>query len=144
MKTRRVKLIQDIFSPEGNPELYRATVEVQTIIDGDGREFHPVIGEIARISSYNNFGGRRVAKFLRDNIFANGHGAITSFRFGREYSPVLYLTVARAVKEGEDYRKLSAKERRDVTRKLLARAKAEIDPDEADIIGPGMIRLWWD
>lgn len=132
-------LVDVIFSdPMPTP---MATVESQTIIDIDRHYFQPILEGMERISSYNAFRGKKVADFLRKHLMSlNKDGAIIRFRFGREYSPVLYINVARSIDGGH----LTPEERETLALALIEEAKQTIHPDEADIQSEGVIRLWWD
>lgn len=121
------------------------TVEVQTIADGDRKLYEPVLKAIGLLKSWNAWDGPKVEGFVRDNLWETGKGPIISVRFGRAYSPVLYLTITGAVREGEgDYRKLKYRERQKLARDLIRKAKETIEPDAARLVAPGLVKLWWD
>jgi hypothetical protein len=120
----------------------RATVEVQTIVDSDRPEFEPVLRAMDGIR-YNEFDGGKAAVFLRGHLVAEDYmgGSIIGFRFGREYSPVLYITITGGRPHGA---RLNAQERRQLTTRFMREAKQQLNPDSATVVGPGEIRLWWD
>jgi hypothetical protein len=136
------KLVTQIFAQ--NDEI-RATVEAQTIVNSDRPYYEPVLKGLQAVE-YNAFDGAKVEPWLRGKLLAEVEdGPVISFRFGREYSPVLYLDVARAEKVGaNDNRKLTPRERRQIALAIVAEAKATLEADEAHVESPGVIRLWWD
>ena len=121
-----------------------ATVEVPTIAGCDNPLYEQVLRFIQGIKVYNGFKGPKVAAFLRQHIHDAKHGPIIHIRFGREYSPVLYLTLIGSEFNNGDYRHLSYQERRKLTNNFLKQCRTELEPDSASIISSGVGRLWWD
>lgn len=139
MKTIKCNLIENIFNQN---EILRATVQIYTISVAEAPQFNWLIQEISNIE-YNEFDGKAAASFLFREIFTKG-GPIISIRFGRECSPVMYLEISTTTNDDDFARYMEPKEVEESAKQLLARAVKELKPDEADIVGPGMIRLWWD
>jgi hypothetical protein len=121
-----------------------ATVEVPTIAGCDKPLYEPVLRFVQGIKAYNAFKGPKVAAFLRKHLHDAKHGPIIHIRFGREYSPVLYLTLAVSEFKNGDYRHLPYQERRKLTADFLKQCRAELKPDSASIVSSGAVRLWWD
>jgi hypothetical protein len=147
LKINKPQTIGDLVAVIFDDYIVSAYVEMMTISKpagyGDWQQLLEAIGKI----DYNEFDGRKVSDWLCMRTAFNG-GTIANIRFGREGSPVLYLTVTKAVHEptGTDphaYRKLTARERTRLARTLLKEAK-DIMPNEAWIEPPGVVRLWWD
>lgn len=84
---------------------------------------------------YNDFNGGRVANFL-DGLIDNGDAV--GFRFGREYSPVLYLTVSQWVLQS----KRTPEQMKVAIARIMEGFKA-LKADEVSCDG-NTIRAWWD
>ena len=136
------KLIKQIFDQTAT---MMATVECQTIADCDKKNYEPILLGIRAIENYNEFDGAKVENWLRSRLVDGNRGPITSIRFGREHSPVLYLTVTGSVRKSNgDYRKLNAKERREFAQTIAGEGKSLISADESNVVAPGVVRIWWD
>jgi hypothetical protein len=117
-----------------------AFVSVSTVASDKSR-YEPVLKFIEKLN-YNDFNGKAVAAFLRKNILAeNKNGAIVDIRFGREYSPVLYLTIS--AYDFKKDKKLTDKEREKLGLRILGRIKRELKPNELRLDGR-VIRAWFD
>jgi hypothetical protein len=102
---------------------------------------------IELVESYNKFSGKKVADTLRK---MHDEGLIMSAKFGREFSPVLYVTIPFWTNQStkhvhdKDKRRLSPGERESM-RQRIVEILQEAMPDE---LGGGHhgweIRAWWD
>lgn len=135
------KILKLIF--DQNLEMF-ATVEASTVDVCDRGSYEPLLLGVRAIESYNNFNGVPVESWLRDRLTSLKNGPIISIRFGREYSPVLFFTIANALVEGKELREIKANERRNIALSLIKNAKRLLTPDSAEIVFPGVVRLWWD
>lgn len=126
------ELIKRIFSQ--NDEL-RATVETHTLTTQDKATYEPVLLGIRDVGDYNNFHGPAVAEFLRSRL-AVDEGPITSIRFGRDYSPVLYLGIYFGERGSEADRKTYIDQ--------LIREIDVLKPDTVTFQAPRTIYVWWD
>lgn len=92
-----------------------------------------VASELARmVKQYNNYNGVEVGDAI-DMIDHYAQKALTrvTFRFGREYSPVLYIDFP------------SSQHRRYLTKMVKDRLQ-HAQADEIDNDGDRSIRVWWD
>jgi hypothetical protein len=96
----------------------------------DSPAWHAMLNEIAKIQ-YNDFNGEIIAQFLHAN-----HNDYRMIRFGREYSPVLYL---------EYFRPLSLDDIDELRTFFTTKGTptSELNVSEDDILGD-TVRLWWD
>ena len=143
------QLTQAIFANDGTAGCTYGYVESSTIIDyGESSPFgvRPILAAVRSVDSYNEWDGPKVARWLEKQAVAFG-GDVMSVRFGREGSPVLYLTIRKA--DGTDAEskpiRLTDEQRSSLADKVISSAKrAKLHPDEAWQESPGVIRLWWD
>jgi len=101
--------------------------------------------------AYNAFNGAKVASFL---VQMAKQGKIMSFRFGREYSPVLYLTVspyAKGLCDPPDKNILEIRIQKIIgaLKKLKAdeverEGAVEYHDDTGLVQEGGIVRAWWD
>jgi hypothetical protein len=134
-------LVAAIFDDCQTPYVY---VSAPTVIGGEKRLYDPLLSAMRRIGCYNGFDGRKAADFLRKNLVAeNEDGKIIRVCFGRENSPVLYLTLT--AYDAKKDRRLTYQERRKQAKDFLALVKEKLEPDDASVL-PGCVtlRLWWD
>jgi len=108
------------------------------------REIEELANAIELIESYNNFRGKAVADALRE---MHNEGLIMSAAFGRENSPVLYVTVPywtqqRTKSTDEEARRFTPEERKAMVRRIIAILQ-KVEPDELGLYYE-KIRAWWD
>jgi len=109
------------------------------------REIEELASAIELIESYNEFRGDNVANALRK---MHDEGLIMSAEFGREFSPVLYVTIPywttqRTKNLDEDERKFSPGERESM-RQRIVEILQEAKPDELGGYHDWGVRAWWD
>ena len=108
------------------------------------KEIEELASAIELIESYNNFRGKAVADALRE---MHNEGLIMSAAFGRENSPVLYVTVPywtqqRTKSTDEEERRFTPEERKAMTLRIFAILQ-KVEPDELGLHYE-KIRAWWD
>jgi hypothetical protein len=105
-----------------------------------GKPLAELFGAMLAVGDYNGFNPVNVVNFLQKAAKAN---AICAIRFGREYSPVMYLTASRLkiVKSGA--KRCSDREFEARKKRLLADVKKALGPAELAYEG-NELRCWWD
>jgi len=111
----------------------------------DTKEIEELARAIEMIESYNDFRGKEVAEALRQ---LHEEGLIMSARFGREQSPVLYVTIPfhthqRTKKLSRERRQFTVQERNAMFRRILE----ILDMTNPTELGPVLdeeVRAWWD
>jgi len=93
------------------------------------------------IKSYNDFEGEKVAEAIKQiaNLWKSEHQQVT-FEFGREGSPVLYVSFPYWLKQDKKLNETERNYRIDLSKAILQGTK----PDELDRSIRADIRAWWD
>jgi len=109
------------------------------------REIEELANAIELIESYNNFEGEAVANALRQ---MHNEGLIMEAGFGREQSPVLYITppfwTHQRTKPSKERRQFTEQERNAMFRRIFEILE-KTNPDELDLVyGDYQVRAWWD
>jgi len=118
---------------------------LDTKIEAYGERVLQMADAIEEIESYNNFRGAELAEKIR---YLHKGGYISSVKFGREGSPVVYVHApywtnqASNYKEGE-HRKYTERERATMYSTIKS-TLYELDPDELDEDSVYGVRAWWD
>ena len=126
------KLLETIFDDCSCPSAYVKCQSIHSEVSSYDDVFKFMSGLV-----YNDFGGRKVVCALTKHI-----NAIQEIRFGREYSPVMYV---RPRMFDKHYRKLQGAAKRSRLASLLRLLKS-LNADECWEVNPETheIRAWWD
>ena len=103
----------------------------------DTKEIEELASAIELIQEYNSFRGREVADALRE---LHRENLISSARFGRERSPVLYVSIPF---HNEERRPLTVQERTAMLRRILEILEVT-NPTELGPVLDEEVRAWWD
>lgn len=130
-----VKQLLEIIYSE-NSDVMMAYVQVST---STKEECDLVLSFIAGLK-YNEFNGKKVTDALKKII---GEETVSTIRFGREYSPVLYLTVHKF--DFKTDKSLDAKGFNARLDKIKTEFK-KLGAQEIHVEGeaPAQVRFWWD
>ena len=109
------------------------------------KDIEGLASTIETIETYNDFRGKVVAEALRQ---LHDEGLIMGARFGREQSPVLYVSVPfwthqRTKQFGEEKRKFTSEERGEMIQRIFWILRKTM-PDELGITEDYEVRAWWD
>jgi len=114
------KVLDEIFPASGQGGLLDCVIGASTV--GGGDNLYHLLNKISMVY-YNEFEGDAVGRFLDNAI-----GMFAAIRFGREYSPVLYLLPRDGVT---------------ISAVKQAIKKARLGHDELQQVG-AWVRVWWD
>jgi hypothetical protein len=122
-----MKLLDAIFNPDNGGVF--ATVQAGTgFIYLREEDLEPILKFVKGLR-YNDFDGRKVSVYLRKLV---RNKELFGLRFGREYSPVMYLTVPN-----------------EIAKRVIGELSGGVKAKETDIAGyygetRTVIRAWWD
>ncbi len=119
---------------------------LDTQAEAYGSRVPELIEAVRLVRAYNNFRGDEVADALKG---LHERGCISSVKFGREGSPVVYVGVPYWTNQASNYdNKDVRRQYDDKERKAMYSAIKDglqpTDPDEYDIDQFGEVRAWWD
>ncbi len=119
---------------------------LDTKIEAYGQRVLEMADAIEDIDSYNNFRGAELAEKIR---YLHNNGYISSVKFGREGSPVVYVHAPYWTNQASNYdgksehRKYTEREMATMYKEIKS-TLYELDPDELDMTDYNGIRAWWD
>ena len=113
------------------------TIKFSGVPCGNEDEQIKTVLDFIAVRSYNDFPGKKVVAFLKSAIKRK---ELAEFRFGREYSPVVYFEPSHWNKPKD--KKCTKKEYKAVCEQFMEKVKLALKPDELHLNGE--IRAWWD
>ncbi len=116
------------------PNMY---VEAQGMGSHNKGELLSLASAISAVGRYNDFEGPRVGKWIREH-----KDVIWKVRFGREYSPVMYIT---PVPFHLEKPRTKAQEKK-LVQDMIDAGSVMLSASETHLVNPSTleVRLWWD
>ena len=100
---------------------------------------------VEKVESYNNFRGSELAREIQH---LHHKGYVMEARFGREGSPVIYITPPYWTHQASNYEegrsRLYSQLERDIMKTQICKSLRQLEPDELDDTELYGIRAWWD
>lgn len=121
---------------------------LDTKVGAYGERVLELADAMENIESYNDFRGKETAEALR---YLHNQGYVMEAKFGREYSPVLYVNppywrhqASNYVKKEGDHEYAYTHEERELMYKTIEKKLKALEPDELDRYEAYGVRAWWD
>jgi len=119
---------------------------LDTKVEASGSRVLELADAVEKIEAYNSFRGKALAQAIR---CLHHEGAVMSVSFGREGSPVVYVSPPYWTNQASNYnskdpqRKYTDEERAKKYREINS-TLGKLEPDELDLTEPYGVRAWWD